>query len=311
MKRAILLVLSVVLTCNLSSQNKVDINKPMYGEAEKSEKFKKADEEFRKTTLEKFGNVDSAVVDYVENAWSFFYHNNLEAAMRRFNQAWLLNPECPDAYFGFAALLEMQGNYTEATRFYLLGSEKDRNNKQTIACFYRIAECKEQLNDLQGAIGALLKISQFTPNEVFLFKKMGQLYLTLKNNTLALDAFTRAIELDPKDPMTFFNRAVLHQSLDAHGKAIVDYTNCIILDKTNVDAYVNRGIMELYMGNHAAGKQDFETGTQLNAKSGIIWRYLGIANLSLNDRPGACENFSTAKQLGDTEVDDLISKYCK
>ena len=311
MKRICFLLLSFVFSYNMSAQNKADITKPMFGEVERDERYKKLDDDFRKSSFEKFGSRDSAVADYVNKSWLYFCNNDLGTAMVRFNQAWILNPYFPDVYFGFAALLEMQGNYEEANRFYRLGAEKDENNKRTIICFQRIAECKEQLNDLQGATAALLKISQFMPKDAFPYKKIGYLQMTLGDHTFALDAYTKAIELDPNDPVTFYNRAYLHQSLDAYQKAVSDYTRCVIIDPTYVSAYVNRGIMEMKLGNYDAGRQDFETGLRLNGQSGEIRRLLGIAKLSKNDRTGACEDFKIAKKLGDKDVDDLIKQYCK
>jgi len=305
-----LLVFLFMGSFHLSSQQKVDNTKPMFGEAEKDERYKKVDDEFRQSALQKFGNVDNAVNDYVKNAWALFHHNDLETAMKRFNQAWLLNPEFPDAYFGFAALLEMQGKNVEATRFYALGAKKDRDNRRTIVCYQRIAECKEQLGDIQGALNALSKLKTLNPNDVLSYKKAGYLHMTLDNYYLALADYTKALELDPKDAMTFFYRANLHQTMQNYVKAIADYTKSIILNPTFVNAYVNRGILEMQRENYDAGKQDFETAIKLDGKSGEIRRLLGVAKLSLDEKEEACEDFRIAKQLGDTVVDELINQYC-
>ena len=61
---------------------------------------------FDKESIKKFGSVDSAVAVYIDRAWQYYYTDSLDSAMKRFNQAWLLNSDFSDAYFGFAALLE-------------------------------------------------------------------------------------------------------------------------------------------------------------------------------------------------------------
>ena len=311
MKKIFFFILSVIMTCYVTAQQRFDITKPMFGEAEKDERYQKFVDNSRKAAIEQFGSIDSAVMDFTKKAWLYFMQNDLETSMRRFNQAWLLNDEFPDAYFGFAGLLEMHGNSQEALRFYFLGSEKDKDNYRTIICFKLIAECKEKLNDLSGAVTALAKIRVLKPDDVFIYKKSGYLYMLLGENTFALEAFAKAVELDPDDPITFYNRAFLRQNMDDDEKAIADFTRCIILDPTYVSAYINRGILEMKRDNYDAGKQDFETGIKLDNESGEIRRLLGIAKLSLEDMPGACEDFKTAKKLGDTVVDELINEYCK
>ena len=46
--------------------------------------------------------------------WQFFNKGDLSTSMKRFNQAWLLDPNDPEAYKGFAAVLRKQGKMKEA-----------------------------------------------------------------------------------------------------------------------------------------------------------------------------------------------------
>jgi len=312
MKKSVIFLLALLLSisyCAWSQQ--VDDTKPMHGEVEKDERYKKIDADFRKDMLEQFGSIDNAVTEYLNYAWTGFYRNDLETAMRRFNQAWLLNPESPDAYFGFAALLEMQGKSAEATRFYQLGADKDRENQRTIICLMQITDCREQLNDIRGAIETLDKIRLLKPDEPFIYNKLGYLYMKSGGNTLAMEAFNRAIELNPDDPASFNNRARLHQVMENYVQAILDYDKSIRLDATYVSAYVNRGIVEIQTGNFDAAVQDFQISVRLDPQSGELRRYLGLAKLNSDDKDGACADFQLAKELGDPVADEIINEYCK
>ena len=93
-----ILILIIFGSCH-SQENKIDNTLPMYGGTEKSKEHKEIDEEFIEDCLKQFGSIDSSVNVQIDNAWRYFYHNDLETAMKRFNQAWLLNPEFPDSYF--------------------------------------------------------------------------------------------------------------------------------------------------------------------------------------------------------------------
>lgn len=232
--------------------------------------------------------------------------------MKRFNQAWLLSPDFPDSYFGFAALMDMQNNISEAKRFYEIGLEKDSTKARAKICYQRIADCKEQLQNFQGAIDACAKLVEISPNDAFAFKNMGYLQSQLGNFEDALTAYTKAIELDLTDAMTYNNRAYVYQTEKNYKDAIADYTKAIQLDSKDIGAYVNRGIALMAENDFAKAKKDFETCVRLDGgKSGALRRILGQCELSLKDTSGACADFKLAKELGDSQADSLSKQNCK
>jgi len=308
-----LILIAVVFSSCVNGQQPSNI-KPMYGEVPKNEELKKMDEEFKEWCLNQFGTIDSAVDVHIDFAWSYFYRNDLETAMKRFNQAWFLNPDFADSYFGFAALMDMQGNKAESERFYKIGIEKDIAKERAEICYRRIADCKEQLQDFKGAIDAYAKLVEINPNNAFAFKKMGYFQMQIKNVKDALIAYTKAIELDPTDAVTYNNRAYLYQSLYRNEKnyknAVADYTKAIELDSKYIGAYVNRGIILMEENHFAEAKKDFEICVQLDSNSGELRRILGQCKMKLNDKYGACKDFKLAKKLGDTQADDLMKLNC-
>jgi tetratricopeptide (TPR) repeat protein len=313
MKHYKILILTIAIglsSCGTKGQQP-DNKKPMYGEVQKSDEYKKIDEDFKKECLDQFGTIDSSVNVQIDHAWRYFYNNDLKTAMKRFNQAWLLNSEFPDSYFGFAALLEMQNSKTEAERFYKIGQEKDKSKERAKICYQRIADCKEQLRDFKGTIEAYTKLSEINPTNVFAFKKIGYFQMQTGNSEDALTAYGKAIELDPTDAMTYNNRAYLHQTKKNYKNAIADYTKAIELDPKYISAYVNRGITEMADNNYGAAKKDFEICVQLDSNAGELRRMLGLAKISLKDKSGACNDFELAKKLGDTQADELIKQNCK
>ncbi len=252
-------------SCKTNGQE-VDNTKPMYGEVRKSEEYKKIDDLFIKESLEKFRTVDSAVYVQIDYSWRYFYHNDLKTAMKRFNQAWLLNPEFPDSYFGFAALLEMQKNRPEAERFYKMALEKDKGNERAKICYQRIADCKEQLHDIEGTIEAYTRLTEINPANSFAFNKIGFYEMEKGNFTPAIKAFAKAIELDSTDATTYNNRGYLFQTNKSYINAISDYTKAIHLNPKYISAYVNRGITEMLINKNQGAKKDFEMSVQLDPR---------------------------------------------
>lgn len=309
--KSITLIISLgLLACNANAQQP-DNTKPMYGNVVKNEEHKKIDEDFINRSIKLYGTTDSAAKVYVDFGWRYFYNNDLQTAMKRFNQAWLLNAGYPDTYFGFAALLDMQGNKTESEKFYKLGLEKDKSKNRAEKCYQRIADCKEQLKDLKGTIEAYEQILSLNPNNIFALKKNGYFQMEMGNFESALQAYNKAIELDPKDAVTYNNRAYLYQTAKKYSQAISDYNKAIEIDAKYISAYVNRGILEMEEMKFEAAKKDFETSVRLDNKAPELRRLLGMTKLSLNDIAGACGDFKEAKKLGDTEIDELITQTCK
>lgn len=58
--------------------------------------------------------------------------------MRRFNEAWLLNPNSPQPYWGFGAILHDQGKVHEALAMLNRASELDPLNPRLIADLARV-----------------------------------------------------------------------------------------------------------------------------------------------------------------------------
>jgi len=74
--------------------------------------------------MRSFGTRDHAAEGYVERGFDNYQSAEFDTAMHRFNQAWLLNPENPYVYLGFALLLNKQEHSCEAYDMFKLANEK-------------------------------------------------------------------------------------------------------------------------------------------------------------------------------------------
>ena len=79
---------------------------PMYGGMDRTsnQEIKKGDDEFISKVTDEFGTRQSAASAFVERAFLLYRKNDLPTAMRRFNQAWLIDPQYPEVYWGFASV---------------------------------------------------------------------------------------------------------------------------------------------------------------------------------------------------------------
>jgi len=91
---------------------------PMYGGIDRNAnaQLKTGDEQFISGVTKEFGSRESASDRFVEQGIRYYYQNNFSMAMKRFNQAWLLNPKNPDSFWGFAIVYHDEGKDCEAKK---------------------------------------------------------------------------------------------------------------------------------------------------------------------------------------------------
>lgn len=91
---------------------------PMYGGQEKTETMKKSDEEFLAQNASMGYTRESGSKKCVELGWQYFFKGDVDTAMKRFNQAWLLNHDNGDAYHGFAVITAQRGGSAQEVEKY-------------------------------------------------------------------------------------------------------------------------------------------------------------------------------------------------
>ena len=91
-------------------------NIPMYGQPKtvRPESLRQLDDQFIREAVAGIGTRDKASDIWWAQAEEFMAQNNLEFAMRRYNQSWLLNPNNFKAYWGFARVLLERGEIDPA-----------------------------------------------------------------------------------------------------------------------------------------------------------------------------------------------------
>lgn len=110
----------IIQGCMSTGGSRID-NVPMYGQPEllRPDFLKKADEDFINKSISGFnGSREKASKAWAKVANDFFNEGNLDYAMRRYNQSWLLNENNYQPYWGFGQVMIMQGDIDKAIKFY-------------------------------------------------------------------------------------------------------------------------------------------------------------------------------------------------
>lgn len=110
-------VLLLAFSSSLHAEGRVPIDQaPMYGGMDRSAipELKAADEKLIADTTSQFGTRQKASAAFISSGFAYYQRDDLANAMRRFNQAWLLDPNNPEVYAGFGSVLHDQGKNCEA-----------------------------------------------------------------------------------------------------------------------------------------------------------------------------------------------------
>ncbi len=101
-----------------SDEGRID-SIPLYGQPEipRPDFLKKADEDFIKQAVEGLGSREAASKAWYAQAEQFVAKGDLDIAMRRYNQSWLLNPNNYQPYWGFGRVMLQRGKTNESIRY--------------------------------------------------------------------------------------------------------------------------------------------------------------------------------------------------
>lgn len=103
---------------------------PMYGGVDRTESQKQVDDEFVKNVIEATGSREKTVEHIVQRAWELYYKDDLDTAMKRFNQVWLLDPNNADAYFGFGIISGKKSQTDDAIKYLQKALELKPNDAE-------------------------------------------------------------------------------------------------------------------------------------------------------------------------------------
>lgn len=89
---------------------------PMFGQPKmaRPESLKQADEAFIRDATFRYKTRQAASSAFATQGWTAARASQLDVAMLRFNQAWLLNPKNYAAFWGFGSVLSQRGKLAEA-----------------------------------------------------------------------------------------------------------------------------------------------------------------------------------------------------
>lgn len=195
---------------------------PLFGEFEKTDAQKTADEEFLKMCDLNFPSREKASAFFAERAWEYLSEGQQDTATYRFNLAYLLDNENSDAFWGLGVISYQNEKYDKAINLMKRGLEIDDDDNTTlivdlstvyIKCFTVDAE-KE---DLYKAFDLLEKVIKKQPESANAYMQLSLARLLNGQIDDAWEIFHKGYEIDPDNASVDILEGLLAKKDDPKG----------------------------------------------------------------------------------------------
>jgi tetratricopeptide (TPR) repeat protein len=292
--------------------------RPRYGGLVKTAAQLQADERFLAQALRTYGTAQAAMQAHVTFGWHYLATNHAPTAIKRFNQAWLLDSTAADVYYGFSAYLRQQAQPEEADRFLQLGQRHDKGHEALLQYYARQAYTQAEQGDYPGAIATNENLLALAPAHGFAQGRTGYWYLLQQDTARAGQYLGRAVQLNPQDSVSYLNRGWLRYGQKQYARAVADFTQALRINPHYLSAYANRAVAYTAAGNHAAAVTDLHQCLALvpSRDKAQFYYLLAQAQLQTNDSRGACEALQQALEWSYTpaaekDIKRLMKSACR
>ena len=131
-----------------------------------------------------------------------------------------------------------------------------------------------------------------------------------RNAMLDYDAYHTAVKGEVNDVFYYYREQAALKARQFQ-RALDDIAKAIEMNPTDLTYQAEHAVINLRVGRYEEAIQILNNILKTDPKYGEAYRLLGLCQIQLKKTDEACGNFKKAKELGDPNVDELITKYCK
>ena len=131
-----------------------------------------------------------------------------------------------------------------------------------------------------------------------------------RNAMLDYDAYHTAVKGEVNDVFYYYREQAALKARQFQ-RALDDIVKAIEMNPTDLTYQAEHAVVNLRVGRYEEAIQILNNILKADPKYAEAYRLLGLCQIQLKKTDDACGNFKKAKELGDPNVDELITKYCK
>ena len=131
-----------------------------------------------------------------------------------------------------------------------------------------------------------------------------------RNAMLDYDAYHTAVKGEVNDVFYYYREQAALKARQFQ-RALDDIVKAIEMNPTDLTYQAEHAVVNLRVGRYEEAIQILNNILKADPKYAEAYRLLGLCQIQLKKTDEACGNFKKAKVLGDPNVDELITRYCK
>ncbi|QUT24475.1 serine protease [Bacteroides xylanisolvens] len=131
-----------------------------------------------------------------------------------------------------------------------------------------------------------------------------------RNAMLDYDAYHTAVKGEVNDVFYYYREQAALKARQFQ-RALDDIVKAIEMNPTDLTYQAEHAVVNLRVGRYEEAIQILNNILKADPKYAEAYRLLGLCQIQLKKTDEACGNFKKAKELGDPNVDELITKYCE
>lgn len=131
-----------------------------------------------------------------------------------------------------------------------------------------------------------------------------------RNAMLDYDAYHTAVKGEVNDVFYYYREQAALKARQFQ-RALDDIVKAIEMNPTDLTYQAEHAVVNLRVGRYEEAIQILNNILKADPKYAEAYRLLGLCQIQLKKTDEACGNFKKAKELGDPNVDELITKCCK
>jgi tetratricopeptide (TPR) repeat protein len=309
----------------LQSSGKLNLI-PMYGNTliEKGYEYQKVDNDFIAFIDSKYNSRTKASKELVLLGYDFFYKGQLQTAMKRFNQAWLIDTINPGIYFGYWLIQEVltqpkwKTNYfalndkeieniLNADKFYSIGERLDSNNEyEKYVLDYACSSFSDYGLPNKG-IESCKKRLEFDPKDTLALQNLSNTYSSIKDYNKAIEIQNSNIEFGKNKGYAYNDIAWYYQQLEKLDSAKLYFLKSInYSNKSYLKPRVNYAVLSEKTNDCEKGIKYINEAINQAPEEGFFYFIKGQLLICLNRKDEAKSTLKTGKKLGDKEAKELL-----
>ncbi len=187
--------------------------------------------------------------------------NNLDGAIALYTRALELDNYYPDAFNNRGKARMDKGDYANAIADF---SEAIKYQPDSFEAVYNRGIANFYAGNHEAAVADLTRTITQRPTEANAYNVRGSAYRALNKPKDALGDYDKALAIVPLAE-AFYNRGVTREDLKEQSLALVDYTRAIELNPNFAQAYAARGTIYLQQKKDADANRDFAQAFELDA----------------------------------------------